>query len=51
MDLKVTAYHKLVKYRAGRPFDWFPEEVAQARREADKNKDKKIVGETGKTEG
>ena len=49
--LKVTAYHKLLKYKAGRPFDWFPEEVAQARREADKNKDKKIVGETAKLKG
>ena len=49
--LKVTAYHKLLKYKTGRPFDWFPEEVAQARREADKNKDKKIVGETAKLKG
>ena len=49
--VKVTAYHKLLKYKGGRPFDWFPEEVAQARREADKNKDKKIVGETAKLKG
>ena len=34
--LKLTAYHKFLKYKAGRPFDWFPEEVAQALREADK---------------
>ena len=51
MVLKVTAYHKFLKYKAGRPFDWFPEEVAQARSEADKNKDKKIVGETAKLKG
>ena len=49
--LKVTVYHKLLKYKAGRPFDWFPGEVAQARREADQNKDKKTVGETAKVKG
>ena len=49
--LKVTAFHELLLYTSGRPFDWFPEEVAQARREADKHGDKKIVGETPKLKG
>ena len=50
-NVKVTACHKHLKYKAGRSFDWFPEKVAQARHEADKNKDKKIVGETAKLKG
>ena len=33
--LQVTAYHELLVYKQGRPFDWFPEEVADARREGD----------------
>ena len=33
--LQVTAYHELLVYKPGRPFDWFPEEVADARREGD----------------
>ena len=33
--LEVTAYHELLLYKPGRPFDWFPEEVADARREGD----------------
>ena len=33
--LEVTAYHELLLYQPGRPFDWFPEEVADARREGD----------------
>ena len=49
--LKVTAFHEPLLYTSGRPFDWFPEEVAQARREADKHDDKKIVGETSKLKG
>ena len=49
--LKVTAYHQLLHYKRGRPFDWFPEEVAGARRQADKDKDKKIAGDTAKLKG
>ena len=49
--LKVTAYHQLLLYKPGRPFDWFPEEVANARRQADKHEDKKIAGETSKLKG
>ena len=33
--LQVTAYHELLVYKPGRLFDWFPEEVADARREGD----------------
>ena len=49
--LKVTAYHQLLLYKPGRPFDWFPQEVANARRQADKHKDHKIAGETSKLKG
>ena len=34
--LKLTAVHQLIEYKPGMPFSWFPEEVANARREADK---------------
>ena len=33
--LEVTAYHELSLYQPGRPFDWFPKELADARREGD----------------
>ena len=33
--------HRLVEYEPGKPFSWFPEEVANARREADKDSLKK----------
>ena len=49
--LKVTAYHQLLLYKPGRPFEWFPEEVADARRQADTAKDKKITGDTAKLKG
>ena len=34
--LRLTAVHQLIEYEPGMPFSWFPEEVANARREADK---------------
>ena len=46
--LKVTAFHRFLKYKRGKPFAWFPEEVADARRQADNNPDKCIVGDTSK---
>ena len=49
--LKVTAYHQLLLYKPGRPFDWFPDEVANIRREADKDPDKKNLGATSKLKG
>ena len=49
--LRVTAFHQLLRYEAGCPFDWFPAEVAEARREADRDEDKKIAGDTSKLKG
>ena len=49
--LKVIAYHLLLLYKPGRPFEWFPSEVAEARRQADKHEDKKIDGDTEKLKG
>ena len=46
--LQVTAFHQFLKYERGKPFAWFPEEVADARRQADKDHDKRIVGDTAK---
>ena len=36
--LRLTAVHQLIEYEPGMPFSWFPEEVANARRETDKKK-------------
>ena len=46
--LTVTAFHQFLKYERGKPFAWFPEEVADARRQADKDPDKRIMGDTAK---
>ena len=46
--LKVTAFHQFLRYKRGKPFAWFPEEVADARRQADKDPDKRLVGDTAK---
>ena len=35
--LRLTAVHQLVEYEPGKLFSWFPEEVENARREADKD--------------
>ena len=35
--LRLTAVHQLIKYEPDMPFSWFVEEVANARREADKD--------------
>ena len=35
--MRLTAVHQLIEYKPGMPFSWFPEEVANARREADKD--------------
>ena len=35
--LRLTAVHQLAEYELGKPFSWFQEEVAKARREADKD--------------
>ena len=46
--LKVTAFYKFLKYKRGKPFAWFPAEIADARRQADKDPDKRIMGDTAK---
>ena len=33
--LEITAIHNILKYEPGTPFEWFPEEVANARRDGD----------------
>ncbi|XP_057292550.1 uncharacterized protein LOC130621260 [Hydractinia symbiolongicarpus] len=49
--LKVTAFHQFIKYKRGKPFAWFPKEIADARRQADKDPDKRIAGDTAKLKG
>ena len=39
--LGLTAVHQLIEYEPGMPFSWFPEEVTNARRKADKDPLKK----------
>ena len=49
--LQVTKIHRYISYTSGRPFKWFPEEVSSARRAADKDKNKKQLGDTAKLKG
>ena len=42
--LRMTAVHQLIEYEPGMPFSWFPEEVANARREENKDPLKKTTG-------
>ena len=44
----MTAVHQLIEYEPATPFSWFPEEVANARRETDKDPLKKQLGEVAK---
>ena len=46
--LRLTAVHQLVEYEPGKLFSWFPEEVANVRREADKDPLKKQLGDVAK---
>ena len=46
--LRITAVHQLIEYEPGMPFSWFPEEVANTRREADKDPLKKQLGDFAK---
>ena len=48
---EITAAYQLVEYEPGTPFAWFPEEVADARRQADKDPSKKLLGDTSKLKG
>ena len=47
LDLGLTAAHQLVEHEPGKPFSSFPEEVANARREADKYALKKQLFDVG----
>ena len=49
--LCITAVHQLLEYTPGKPFAWFPEEVTIARREADQDASKKVLGDTAKLKG
>ena len=49
--LRLTAVHQLIAYEPGMPFSWFVEEVANARREADKDLLKKQLGDAAKLKG
>ena len=40
----MTAVHQLIEYEPGKPFSWFSEEVANVRREADKDPLKQQLG-------
>ena len=43
--MRLTAVHQLIEYKPGMPFLWFPEEVANARCEVDKDCLKKQLGD------
>ena len=47
----ITGVHHLIGYEPGRPFVWFPEEVANARRQADNDPSKKQLGHVSKLKG
>ena len=49
--LRLTAVHQFIEYEPGMPFSWFPEEVTNARRKADKDPLKKQLGGVGKLKG
>ena len=49
--LRLTAVHQLIEYEPGMPFSWFPEEVANAKREENKHPLKKQVGDVAKLKG
>ena len=50
-DLRLTAVHQPVEYEPGKPFSWFPEEVAKVIHETDKDPLKKQVGDVTKLKG
>ena len=47
----MTAVHQLIEYEPGMPFSWFPKEVANARREADKGPLEKQLGDVAILKG
>ena len=48
---KVTAIHKYIKYKSGKPFSWFPKEVSKARHDGDNDPALKQLGDTYKLKG
>ena len=48
---RLTVVYHLVEYEPGKPFSWFPEEVANAMREADIDPLKKQMGDVAKLKG
>ena len=49
--LELTAMHKYLNYTSGKPYEWFPEEVSNARRDGDSNPALKQLGDTFKLKG
>ena len=49
--LKVTTVHKYLKYEPGKPFEWFTEEVSQARHDRDNDPSLKQLDDTHKLKG
>ena len=49
--VRLTMVHQLIEYEPGMSFSWFPEEVANARRDADKDPLKKQLGDVAKLKG
>ena len=49
--LRLTAVHQLIEHEPGIPFAWFPEKVANARHEADKDTLKIQLGDVAKRKG
>ena len=49
--LTLAAVHQLIEYEPGMAKTWFPEEVANARREVDKDPLKKQLGDVTKLKG
>ena len=47
--LRMTAVHQLIEYEPGMSFSWFPEEMANARCEADKDPLKKQHGNVARS--
>ena len=48
---EADSVHQLIECEPGIPFSWFPEEVANASREANKDPSKKQLGDVAKLKG
>ena len=49
--VRLKAVHQFIEYEPVMSFSWFPEEVANTRREADKDPLKKQLGDVAKLKG